>query len=95
MKKKEILELLLEREKALKKRIKKERLSYSRLVHKSRRVRLNSPLGPRIGFFTDRLQELQNVIRLMQGTSTADEFLLNQNGDALDKLATFAGEVGQ
>ncbi len=82
----EILTLLKKRERSLKKRIKKERESLNALRHKSRRIRLSSAIGPRVGYFTDKLQELQNTIQLLTSAKTKEEFLTSQNGDELDTL---------
>lgn len=88
-----LLLALRERESGLKKRIQKERNAYRRLAHKSQRVRLNSPIGPRIGFFTDRLQELQTVICFVEGGISKDEFVIRQNGDDVDAIATISGNI--
>lgn len=88
-----LLSCLKRRERALKRRIKNERTAFQRLRHKSRAVRLSSPVRPRIGFFTDHLQELQIVIALVEGNMTEDKFVRYQNGDELDAMATACGNI--
>ena len=87
----ELLDVLQEREERLKNRIQKERRSLKKMSHKSQRVRINSCLGSRIGFFTDHLQELQLIISLVQGDITGEKFVVSGNGDRLDRIATFVG----
>jgi len=82
----DIIKVLKKRRHGLRARIKHERASYSKLRHKSRRIRLASPIGPRIGFFTDRLQELEIVIELIEGKITAKDFIMKQNGDRTDEI---------
>lgn len=81
-----LLPILKEREKRLKSRIAKEKKSLHGLRHKSRTVRMASRISPRIGFFTDRLQELQTVIWFVEGKLSMEEFLTKQNGDEIDRL---------
>lgn len=81
-----LLKILKKREAALEKRIKNERDKYSKLRYKSRRVRMISPLNKRIGWFTDRLRELQLVILLVEKKISEKEFILEWNGDEKDVL---------
>ncbi len=82
----EMLLILKRRERKLKKRITKERKESAKLKYKSIRLRGNSCLPARIGFFTDHLQELQLVIRLLNRQVTPSEFVIDKNGDKLDIL---------
>ena len=74
------------REKLLRNRVEYERRQQNKLRNKSRRIRQNSSHSLRIGFFTDRLRELQLVIRFLDGQIPIDEFIKCQNGDILDQV---------
>jgi len=84
----DVLQILKERERGLKSRIARDRTEIKKLRYKSRRIRLCSPLNPRIGWFTDRLQELQLVVKLIEGEISSEDFIIHKNGDKLDKLIT-------
>lgn len=83
-----MIDILKRRAKLLRKRIKDERASLARMKHKSRHVRLGSGLGPRIGYFTDKLHELELTIRLLEGKIDAKEFITHGNGDDFDGFIT-------
>lgn len=85
-----LLEILKKREKALEKRIRDDRSGYSKLKYKSRRVRMMSPLNSRIGWFTDRLRELQLVIALVEKRIPENDFIKEWNGDEKDILVSGA-----
>lgn len=90
---KKLLAILSKRESGLKARIARERRSLRRLDRKSHRLRVTTRITPRIGFFTDRLLELQGVISLLNGAMTPQEFVILSNGDDLDFLVSGLGKV--
>ncbi len=93
MTKQGLLLVLKKREKALLERIEADSKSYERLKYKSRRVRHSSPLNNRIGWFTDRLQELQLVISLLEGRVNNKDFVSHKNTDRHGQLATIIGDI--
>lgn len=86
-----VLKYMKQRRRKLKARIKRERRDQERLKYKSRRLRMSSPIISRIEFFTDRLQELQICIDLIEDKISPRDFVINQNGDAADMVATGVG----
>lgn len=70
----------------LNKRVVAERNKLNRLRHKSRHVRQCSGLGPRIGYFADRIIELELVIRFMKGKMKPEQFEKFGNGDDFDSV---------
>lgn len=90
---KQLLEVLRKREAAFKKRIDNDMQAVHRLRYKSRSVRMRSPLHKRVGWFTDRLQELQLVIKFIEGKISIDDFIAHKNTDALGQIATILGDV--
>lgn len=82
------LDILKKRATLLRKRIKDEKQSLNRLKHKSRNVRLASGLGPRIGYFTDKLNELESAIKLLEGKIKPKEYIILGNGDEYDRFVT-------
>lgn len=93
MSKREFLLTLKRREGIIEKKLKVERQKAERLRYKSRRVRLSSPLGPRIGWLTDRLQELQLVIRLAEGDIKTTEFEHYNIDDSFGELCNYIGDL--
>lgn len=83
---KNLIAALHKRKEGLEHRIAQERKSLDRLRHKSRTVRQNSRVGPRINYFSDKLNELALVIEFANGRLTLDEFVKRGNGDEADKL---------
>jgi len=81
-----VLPILKKRRRGLRLRIKSERAALRNIRHKSRRVRHGSPIGRRIGFFTDRLQELEIVIDFIEGKMTEKAFVTQNNGDRRDYI---------
>ena len=92
---KHAIKIMERRARALRKRIKSDRAKLHGLRFKSQRIRQGSPLAPRIGFFTDRLQELECCISLLKGKMSEESFLTNQNGDDMDRLATNIGSLSR
>jgi len=63
-----ILEILKKRIKLFEKLIKEEDNQIKRLKYKSRRIRHASPSNNRANWYIDRKQELQLVLKLLEGT---------------------------
>ena len=86
MDKEKIINTLKIRRKNLRKRIKEENQSLERLRYKSRHVRQNSGIGPRIGWYTDRMQELDLVIQYLDGRIKRKDFIVHLAGDEATHL---------
>jgi hypothetical protein len=84
----QILVALKKRQTLLQKRIDHESANIHNLRHKSRSVRMNSPLHRRIGFFKDLELEIDYAIRLIEGKLTVNNYVKMNNGDELDMLAS-------
>lgn len=69
-----ILKAMKSRERVIERKIKRERQTLHRMRNKSMHVRLNSGLGPRIGYFTDHLNEIGFAIALMEGRVDIDTY---------------------
>lgn len=93
MEKQQLLNVLKKREAAFKKRIENDMKAVHRLKYKSRSVRMRSPLHKRVGWFTDRLQELQLVISFIEGKISIDDFIAHKNTDAVGQMATLLGDI--
>lgn len=84
-------QVLKSRERTIKKKLKNQEAKYSRLKYKSRTVRQDSALGPRIGWLTDRLQELQLIIGFIDGKYSEKEFKHWLIDDETGNMLTFIG----
>lgn len=88
-----LLKYLIARQKKIRLKISLERKEAEMLKYKSRRVRQQSPLHARIGWYTDRVQELELVIRLIKDETTPKDFIRHKIDDSYGKLCTEIGNM--
>lgn len=75
MNKETIIEILKKRKKVFRKMMKEEERQCERLKHKTQSVRLSSPHIPRLNWYTDRCQELELIISLLEEGIKENDFI--------------------
>jgi hypothetical protein len=73
--------------------IRHEERQLERLKHKSRRLRLNNPHGTRKSWYVDRMQEVDLVIRFLEGRIDEQKFIHYLLDDEAGALCCAAGDL--